>query len=279
MNVLIQVISDIQRLSNPVQILNIAFANPVNSLNLTAPVSLTEKIMQEVIRPVVLKDLKNISGKHVLIPLTDDKIIGRSQGMFGGQVVTYYIKPEAIENRDIVSALSVSYTPYLMSASNNMASAASSFYNNYSDMSSTSMRLMDSASSVPIVSTANVELVGTHTVVVRNTLHESRLFDLRCVISSDDDANIFTARATRHVRQLCIYAIKAYIYNKLIVELDSGFLQGGRELSAIKNKVEEWADSVELYETYLRTNMSKAAFSQDFTRMNRFIALQMNPSI
>ena len=61
MNVLIQVISDIQRLSIPVQILNIAFANPVNSLNLTAPVSLTEKIMQEVIRPVVLKDLKNIS--------------------------------------------------------------------------------------------------------------------------------------------------------------------------------------------------------------------------
>lgn len=279
MNVLTQVLSDIQKLKIPLQILNIAFANPVNSLNLNAPLSLTERIMQEVIRPVVLKDLKNISGKHVMIPLTDDKIIGRSQGMYGGTVVTYYIKPEAIENREIVSALSVSYTPYLMTASRDMASAASSFFNNYNDTSSVGMRLMDSATNVPIVSTAQVELVGTHTVVVRNTIHESRLFDLRCVISGDDDVNIFTARATRHVRTLCEYAIKAYIYNKMIVELDSGYLQGGRELSAIKNKVEEWADAAELYETYLREDMSKAAFSQDLTRMNRFIALQMNPSI
>lgn len=274
-----QAMADIQRMKIPPQILNIAFSGNVYSLDSNSPVSMTERIMQEVIRPVVIKDLKNISGKHVVIPLTNDKIIARTQGMYGGQVVTYYISPESIENREIVSVLSVSYTPYLLNASRDMASAANSFYNNYTDQSSTAMRLLDSASQVPIVSTALVELVGTHTVVVRNTIHEARLFDLRCVICGDDDVNQFTARATKNVRQLCEYAIKAYIYNKLIVELDAGFLLAGRDMPAIRSIVESWADMHELYETYLREDMSKVAFVHDQTRFNRFVALQMNPSL
>lgn len=279
MNVIIQVMADIQRLKIPPQILQIAFRNPINSLQVTAPVSLTERIMEEVIRPVVLKDLKNISGKHVLIPLTDDKIIYRTQGINGGQIVTYYIKPEAIENREIVSALCVTYTPYNLAASRDMASAANSFYNNYSDMTSTGMRLLDSASQIPIVDTAQVELIGTHTVVVRNTIHESRLFDLRCVISGDDDVNNFIGRTTKDVRLLCEYAIKAYIYNKMIVDIDSAYLSGGREMPGIKNIIDGWADMAEMYETYLREDMSKVAFMVDQQRWNRFMALQTNASL
>lgn len=279
MNVITQVMSDIQRLKIPKQILELAFKNPTNSLFPTAPVSLTERIMEDVIRPVVLRDLKNISGKHVVIPLTDNKIINRTQGLYGGQVVTYYIKPESIENREITQALSVSYTPYMLSASRDMAAAANSFYNNYTDLSSTGLRLMDSASQIPTISTANVELVGTHTVMVRNTMHEIRLYDLRCVISGDDDVNNFVARSTKDVRLLCEYAIKSYIYNKMIIDLDAGFLLGGREIPAIKNMVEGWADMAEMYEEYLRTDMSKVAFMADHTRMNRFIAIQMNASL
>ena len=274
-----QAMADIQRMKIPPQILQIAFGNRVNSLGINSPVSITESIMEEVVRPIVLKDLKNISGKHVLIPLTDDKIIARTQGMYGGQVVTYYISPESIENREIVSALSVSYTPYLMTASRDMASAANSFFNNYTDLSSTGMRLLDSASNMPMVSTAMVELVGTNTVVVRNTIHEARLFDLRCVVAGDQDLNNFTARTTKDIRLLCEYALKAYIYNKLMVELDAGFLLGGRDMPAIRNIVEGWSDMAEMYETYLREDMSKVAFQHDQTRMNRFIALQMNASI
>lgn len=279
MNVLIQAISDLQRFTIPKQILEIAFRNNVNSLLNLAPVSLTERIMEEVIRPIVLKDLKNISGRHVLIPLTNDKIIFQQQGINGGHVVTYYIKPETIENRDIVTALSVSYSPYAHTAVKDMSASVNSFYNNYTDMSSTGMRLLDSASQMPIVSTATVDLIGTHTVTVRNTVHVTRLYDLRCVISGDDDINNFTARATKDVRKLCELAVKAYIYNKLMVELDAGYLNGGKEMPAIRNIVEGWSDAREMYEEYLRTDMSKVAFSHDQTRMNRFIAIQMNPSI
>lgn len=279
MNVITQAMADIRRLKIPPQILEIAFKNPVNTLQNTAPTSLTERIMEKVIRPVVLKDLKNISGKHIILPLTDRDIIHRTQGLNGGQIVTYYIKPALIENREIVSALSVSYTPYMLAASRDMAAAANSFYNNYTDLSSTNLRLMDSATQVPIVSTAMVELVGTHTVVVRNTIHESRLYDLRCVVSGDDDVNNFIARTSKDVRLLCEYAIKAYIYNNMLVDLDMGFLNGGREMPAIKNVVEGWSDMHEMYETYLRETMARVAFQVDQTRMNRFIAIQMNPSI
>lgn len=279
MNVLMQAMADIHRFKIPPQILEIAFKEQVNSLNVTAPRSLTERIMEKVIRPIVLKDLKNISGKHIVLQLTDRDIIHRTQGLNGGQIVTYYIKPAAIENREIVSALSVSYTPYMLTASKDMAASASSFYNNYNDMSATSLRLMESATNIPIVSTAVVELVGTHTVVVRNTMHEARLYDLRCVVSGDDDINNFIARTSKDIRLLCEYAIKAYIHNNMLVDLDMGFLNGGREMPAIKNIVDGWSDMSEMYETYLRETMGRVAWQVDQTRMNRFIAIQMNASI
>ena len=65
----------------------------------------------------------------------------------------------------------------------------------------------------------------------------------------------------------------------MIIKIDQAYLTGGQELGAFKNYVENLSDAEENYQTYLKEVMQKVFFMNDSSNYNRFIALQMNPSI
>ena len=74
--------------------------------------------------------------------------------------------------------------------------------------------------------------------------------------------------------KLCVVAAKIYIYNKLIIKLDEGYVLGGHNISVIKSKIESYEDAIEKYEELLE-EWFKIEFMNDTTAYREFIELQV----
>jgi hypothetical protein len=73
--------------------------------------------------------------------------------------------------------------------------------------------------------------------------------------------------------KLVEYAVKAFIYNEYIIEVDMGELRGGHNLGKFKDIIEGYSDAEELYSTYLTEKWQKIAFQNDRESLTRFLKL------
>lgn len=240
----------------------------------SAPVSMDEMITVKVIRGRVFDDCDTVGGEHVLIPLFN--IPSRRIDL---NTMVYEIPAERINNRTIMSALSVHY--YMYSVGLSAGNMDTGFYAGVfpNDLISIGQRVMDAVGSVPATSNANVELVAHNTVVVRDMNRVTSTYMLRCVVSNDGDFNNLHPRSYMHFAKLVEFAVKAWIYNNLVVQIDNAYLSGGQELGVVKQIVEGYADAEENYQTYLKEVWAKVAFMNDKRRNRRFMAVQINPAL
>jgi hypothetical protein len=74
--------------------------------------------------------------------------------------------------------------------------------------------------------------------------------------------------------KLCELAIKAYIHNTLIIQINTAELQNGQELGRFKEVVDGYADANDQYQDYLMTTWrevaaySDAVTARDYARVN-----------
>jgi hypothetical protein len=76
-----------------------------------------------------------------------------------------------------------------------------------------------------------------------------------------------------------VWAVKAYLYNKLIVPINSGYLSGGQELGMFKSVLEGYSDAEENYQTYLKEIWGQVAFMNDTSRYSYFISSMLAPDL
>lgn len=238
------------------------------------PTSLDEKIMSKVIRPRVLVDCDLVSGIIATIPI--DHI---TPMILDNYTSVYHIPKDFTQNKEIVSVLSVGYLPITGSYS----SAALGYGNidpiGFNAVNVNALRVADSVSSVPPVSSAVCELIASNTVVIRDMFKITSMYFIRCVLGNDPNMNNISPRSYLQFARLCELAVKSYIYNTLIVKIDTAYLVGGQELGAFKAYIESLADSEESYRTFLNENWRPTAFMNDVIGYDRFIKLQINGGI
>src|SRR6185312_14126598 len=149
----------------------------------------------------------------------------------------YRIPKSRTNGRTILSALNVTFTnPGAISTVNPYVDASSS------QMLVVASQLLDTMGTVPITSTAYVQLIGENVVMVRDTTLLPVNCYLRCVLANDDNLNHLQIRSYPIFSQLCIYAVKAYIYNNTIIDIDIGELYGGQQLGRIKEIIDEYKE-------------------------------------
>lgn len=257
----------------PNEILKEAFKDTVQNWR-KAPISLDEQMRLKVIKPRVLIDANLVGGQSVVLYLNDvaPEIIDDFTAVF-------HIPAEKVNNRSIMTVLSVNYTPYARLGTFSGRAAAVGTVLNTSDISHSAMRVMDSHSSVPYVSNANVELVGDNIVLIRDRIRISNWYSLRCMIANDDNLSNISPRNYLDFVRLCELAIKSYIYNTLFVRMDRAKLEIGQELGSFKSYVDNLADSEEMYQTFLNEVWRKVSIMNDEDTYDRFIKLQINPAL
>ena len=133
--------------------------------------------------------------------------------------------------------------------------------------------VLQSSLPVPIVSTANVTLIGENTVLVKDNIHLPGNMYLRCVLEADSEFSHLAPASVLAFSKLVEYATKAYIYNNLIVEIDYAELSGGMALGRLKEIVEGYSDANELYETHFNEVWRKVAIFNDFEAHRRHLKM------
>ena len=261
------------RFSIPEPILRAAFEIPQYWRG--PPISLDEVIVQKVIAPRVMVDADITGGAFAMIPLA-----GIPMEYIDMYSMVFHIPKELTQGRSILSVLSVSYMPAGGAGwSDGNSNYGLSNQRNVSNLASAMQRVSDSVSNLPPVSNAYVDLIGENTVMIRNQARVTQTYVLRCILRNDENMNNISPRSWGAFAKLCVFAVKAYIYNELIIKIDQAYLQGGQELGAFKSYVENLSDANEMYLTHLREVWQVTSFMNDTNANTRIIKLMVNPAV
>lgn len=227
------------------------------------PPSLEEQMLALVIRPRVLVDCNLVGGTEAFIPLD-----GVPYTRTNDYTSVYRIPKSATQGRSINSVLNITFSDPTKASSYGVAAGQQN-----TTMLQAGSAVMDAMASIPVSSTARVQLIGENVVMVRDTVVLPANIYLRCILANDENMSHLQLRSYGHFANLGVFAIKAYIYNQMIIEMDLGELHGGQLLGRFKEVIDTYADSEELYQTYLTEKMQKVLFQNDSESMGRFLRL------
>ena len=266
----------------PYEVIHAAFTideNPV-TVNIT---SIDDKVMLKCIRPRVMTDANIMGGVETVIPLNTIP-----PSFFEDFYTVYYIPPEQVMNREIISVIGLSSLP-LMSTSGSQAMMGSAYgipngisadrgYGGNSLMA-VADRIGDAAAINGVLHNAHLELVAYNTVAVYAHFRTLAYLGLRVLLANDNNMNNIQPRSYRQFSTLCTLAVKAYIYNKLVIAINNGLLSGGQDLGMFKSIIDNYAQAEEDYQNYLVNVWAKVAFMNDTQRHARFITGLIAPDL
>lgn len=130
---------------------------------------------------------------------------------------------------------------------------------------------MNALSDLNIVQTSRLEVIGENTILVVDPMYIGGNGILKCTVENPKNLENINPRSYMAFSALVVIAAKAYIYNRLRVPLDKGYVTGGHELSVVKEIVESYSDAASIYleeilkwkkVAFLNNNISKASFIQ-----------------
>ena len=242
--------------------------NGFGRLNIST--NIDEQIIQQVIKSRVLHDCNIVGGLQAIIPL--EGLITEKPSQWETVI---RVPKERTQGKSIFSVLNIAFIS--PAAVNSLSSTIPNYSssNSVGSLLQAGQALLSSFDSIPIVSTARAQLIGDNVILVRDNIYLSSSAYLRCMLENDEDLSNIQLRSYRHFSNLVVYAVKAYIYNTLIINIDQSQLQGGYELGVFKDKVLEYSDAEENYQNYLEEVWSGVAFMNDDTTYSRFISLNV----
>ena len=266
----------------PDEILHAGFTIDENNatVNLT---SIDEKILVKCIRSRVMQDANIMGGVEMVVPLNQIP-----PSFYEDFYTVYFIPPEAVMNREIISAIGLSSLP-LMSTSGSQAMMGSAYgipngvNPNYglgqNALMSVADRIGDAAAINGVLHNAHLEIVAYNTIAVYAHFRTLAYLGLRLLVANDNNMNNIQPRSYRHFSTLCTLAVKAYVYNKLIIAINNGYLAGGQDLGMFKSILDNYSQAEEDYQGYLVNTWAKVAFMNDTQRHSRFLMSQCAPDL
>lgn len=217
--------------------------------------------MSLVVRPRVMVDCNLVGGTEAFIPL-DGIPVERTNDYTS----VYRIPKTATQGRSITSVLNITFSDPTKASSYGVAAGQQN-----TTMLQLGSGVMDAMGSIPVTSTARVQLIGENVVMVRDTVVLPANIYLRCILANDENMSHLQLRSYRDFAKLVVFAVKAYIYNQATIELDMGQLFAGQQIGRFKEIIDSYADAEENYATYLTEKWQKISLMNDQESWNRML--------
>lgn len=218
-----------------------------------APESIDEAIMAAVIRPRVLVMMDLIGGTEAIIPIS-----GADHKRYNDYTSVYRFPKDMTGGRSILSVLNVTFADPVRANTYGMGSMCGS-----STVMQAGQAVMNSHAAIPITSTAKIQVIGENTVMVRDSVVLPANVFLRCILANDSNMSHIQIRSYRPFIKLVEFAVKSYIFNEYILEMDVAELKAGQALGRFKEVIDGYADAEENFEEHLTTVMAKVSFMND----------------
>lgn len=259
MNVIAKSVSDL-KFKIPRQILEAVFVRRDVNWRQTQT-NIDENIMATVIRPRLLVDCNLVGGAEVFVPLENVP----SERM-NDYTTVYHIPKSKTQGRSILSVSNITFND-----PTRMSTAGIGSVQGNTAMLRAGNAMVDAMGNIPVTSTAKVQLIAENVVMVQDTIVLPANIYLRCTIANDENMSHIQLRSYLAVSKLVEFAVKAYIYNELVIEMGQTMIYGGQDLGVFKDIVDSYSDANELYETHLREVIQKVQFMNDNTTYTRFL--------
>jgi len=261
-NIINYILNEIRQ-SIPYEILHAGFTidDTPETININ---SLDDKILRKLLRKRVFMDLNIIGGIEMLIPINN---LNPSFTEYGYTI--YNIPNELTGNKEIISVLSLA-SGYYSTTTGSMAG---------NSITNIARRIGNSVAPETYITNAHTEIVGYNTILIYANFRLLYNYALRVLVENDNNLNNIQPRSFKNIALLSILAVKYYIYNKLIIPLNNGYLASGQELGIIKNIIENYEEANEQYNILLKEVIGAILFMNDTTRYNRFLNSMIAPDI
>lgn len=215
--------------------------------------TIDERIQEEVINKRVLMDCNIFAGKVTRIVLqqswAESTTIPPMVGIITtGNYTVYRIPPRYRDNKRIIAVTSLEYPPQYYSG--NMIT-----YNGYNLTGSTAGDLacqaINSVSGSGSMYHPTPILKEGHLVYIYPPQSAHIDWILVCRLEYDKEFSNLNDSALYPLMQLMECAVKAYIYNTMVLKIDALKIEGGYEQSKFREIVESYADQNEKYDELL----------------------------
>lgn len=268
MNAILYALNQAIAISIPSEVLDRAFYD-INEHNNLSTQNLICHLQDEVIYKFLLPAMNTVGGRRMIIPLNSVEPTVRGVGSATDRFTRIYRVPKSLtQGRSIISALSISYGAYMNVGT--VANTAGS-----SQLLGAADQLVNSVNGPQVNSTSNVSLIGDNVIMIRDAIQMYGGVNLECYLEHDPTLADIQPRLYQSFTEIVVLAIKAYIYNKLIIKLDMGFIHAGRELGIIGEIIKGYADAEQMFMEKIRTDWPRISRQGDFETESRFIAMQL----
>lgn len=237
MNAIQNALIDIKAVIPP-EILHLAFTDP--SIRDNYIFSLDERITNYVIRRFVLKDLNIVGGVLTRVPLQKCGItyVGANANYVDTREFIVTV-PKALTNgNSIVSVLSlVSNVIY-----QNVVPFSST-----PDSMSAGMNMYNNMAAANVVQTARLELIGDNVIMVSDATVHLVNSVLTCFVENAANLENINPRYFPKITEMCLLAVKRYIYTNHKIKLNQGYIYNGHELGAIDEIINSYEGAAQEY--------------------------------
>lgn len=207
-------------------------------------------IRHEVIDNRVMVDCNLVGGEQVVVPIDPIPV----QIIDGGRAL-YRIDKKYLQGRRILNVLGVSTGDHRLDTYSNSYCSTSVITDSIST-------LLDAATGNDSGSSNRVRLIGENTILLEDRLTYNQLY-LRCFLSNDNNFSNFSPRSTIHFTKLVVLAVKSYVYNSCVLEVDAGQLHGGMTIGRFREIIDQYSDAEAEYLEYLTGTFASVSFQQD----------------
>jgi hypothetical protein len=238
------------RNSIPLQILNAGFLDQSRDFRFGLGTNLDEQIRTQLIIPRILVDLNIVGGTEVEIPVSQMQRLPSDPGES-----VFRVPKSVTQNRSIITPLCLVYV-----SRNRFGAWGYGAQLNYGQLGNlqdhgsimtSAAGMMQAIDNVVTPSNAECRLIGENVIMVREGASIPATSSIRVVLANDENLNNLQTRTILPFRKLCVLAAKSYLYNTLIVTVDTAKLQGGAEIGRFLSVLESYSDAEENYQTYL----------------------------
>lgn len=275
MNAIMYAVNEIKS-KIPYEILHAAFMidEAQEIANLT---TLEEKITRKLIKKRVMLDANIVGGSELIVPIGNI-----TPAQVSDFYTVYSIPPEHTNNREIMSVLGLVNMPYMSGLGSGVP--LGSYPGMWqagagSPVLSVADRIGSAAAPSGIMTNAHTEIVSYNTILIYAYYTLLGRYGVRVIVENDSNMNNIQPRSYKTFGMLCSLACKSYIYNKLIIPINSGYLASGQDLGVFKSIIEGYESAEEDYRTFINEVWGKVAYMNDTARHYRYISSMIQPDL
>jgi hypothetical protein len=228
--------------------------------------SIEAVIRKEIIEGRVAVDINLCSGVETVISLS-----GLAMEQIDPWNIIYRIPDKLTGGRNITAVYGVTFGQGY-NGNNGMNSGINSSGNS-SQLANAAAAVYQATAPIPNTQSPFVSIIGDNTILINDIQGINNNMWLRCMVTHEPNFANIKPPFYRKFADMVVLAVKAAVYNKLVILLDEGQIKAGASIGRFREVVDGYADANQMYKDFLHDKWRVTAVVNDTAKYRNILKL------